>query len=95
MQYGACQFCNPDEWRRRDEHARKVEAERIEAEQRAFAAKNKPIAVLADLIEQRRDAHQFASMCRALRRGEASDLQIRLARRLTQPRALKRAARKA
>lgn len=91
MQYGVCQFCQPDEWRRRDEHARKVEAERIDAEQRAFAERNKPIAALADLIETRRDAQHYRGMCEALRKGYATDLQIRLARRLTKPTALKRA----
>lgn len=91
VQYGVCQFCQPEEWRKRHARALKNEAEEIAARQRAFAEKNKPIAELAVLLETRRDAHQYRSMCAALRDGRASDLQIRLARRLTKPSALKRA----
>lgn len=91
---GFCPECQPveharsraladEEAKRRDEKRRAEEAER-----------NKPNSEMATLLETRRDAMQYVTLCRALRGGYATDLQIRLARRLTTKRALKRAERK-
>jgi hypothetical protein len=90
MNYGVCEACQPEEYARRHAQALEVQRENERKQQAEFAERNKPIAALADAIETRRDAREFRGLCAALRAGEATIFQIRLARRLTSPQQLKR-----
>jgi hypothetical protein len=94
LECGFCPACQPAEHARSLQLAREAERADIEKRQREFQEQNKPNAEMAALLETRRDAQHYRGLCKALRDGTASYLQIKLARRLTQPRALKRATRK-
>lgn len=90
-EFGCCPVCEPEKRAACRDAAREVERAEFDRAERARRERNRPLAVLAPLIERRRDAAQFVGLCRALRLGTASYEQQRLAQRLTTPRAMKRA----
>ena len=80
---GFCPDCKPAEHARSRALADEEAKRREEQRRHEYAEAHKPIAAMADLIEQRPNASNYASLVKALREGYATELQLRLARRLT------------
>ena len=94
LEFGCCPICEPEKHAKCREMALQIEREETAKREAARREKNRPNVELAALIETRSNAHQYVTLCRALREGYATDLQIRLARRLTTKKALRRAQRR-
>lgn len=80
---GFCPDCQPVEHSRSRELADEEAKQRAEQRQREYDEAHKPVIAMADLIEKRPNAANYASLVKALREGYATELQLRLARRLT------------